>query len=191
MNKKLLFTVTLIISLGLFGCAKFFEKEPISEEGAMTQTELRAFFPNQTVSAGDTVYAPFNPKAIKRLDDKFAETLFDLGLTAKWRVGFDCNHFAALKMAVGQVMFVTDTFHKWKSSESVAIGEFWYVPRGNKPVLQVGENGEKTYLLTGHAINVVIVRENDKFVRKFLDIYSGKYMNLSETEIASAYLIKF
>lgn len=192
--KKILYVSLVTLSLLFFwGCAeKRIKSSPrIDIKETVYRADISNLFPGKFVSFGDNSYSLVNMAALDRWRSNFENVLFILGTPAKWRENFDCNRFSLFKMGVGQVMYFVDSFHTSNAAQSIAIGEFWYSPDGLPQKLVDIGNGQKILTKQGHAINVIITKENDKVVAKFVDIYTGKIMNLSVTEINSAYLIKF
>lgn len=143
----------------------------------ITPAELRELFPNTFVYVFDESYAPFNEDYLPKLHDEFLNTMSRLGLSSQWRLEFDCDSFATLKMGVAQALYTVHSFHDFNPPQSVAIGEVAY---------RVGGTGG------GHMINAIVVREKDGGLRvKYVDIYSGKIQELSGLEKMSIWYVGF
>lgn len=183
--KRLL--ITLFIFLFLIGCETGENTDPQGNvinghkigipNVILEQNSIRAALPTAYIIFGDEKYAPFNPYYRNEWHSKFVKTLFDLGLMAKWSDEFDCDSFAMLKAAVGQTLFAVHVFYESKTRQAVAVGEFWYLINGDKN--------------KAHAINVVIEMHNNAPIARFVDIYTGKYVELTPVEVKSAFFIRF
>lgn len=175
--KRFLF---ILLFLFLTGCGP---KQPdnvqsskIAATHEITQIQIKELFPGKYIVFNDEIYATFNPNYLVGWHNEFLKILDNLGLTSKWRTDFDCDSFAMLKAAVGQTLFPVHTFHDNKNAQNVAIGELWYIIEKSN---------------TGHAINVVIEEEDNKLIVKYVDIYTGHYLNLTEKEIKSIFFVRF
>lgn len=173
--KKFFYWSLLFWSLFLASCSPQPDKK-ISTPIEITRADVQKVFINQKIVFNDEIYCTFNPDYLQLWQDKFLEIMYKLGMTNKWSEDFDCDSYAMLKASIGQTLFPVQTFNDNKKAQNVAVGEYWYII-------------EKTG--TGHAINVVIVSENGKLQAKFVDIYTGKWMQLTDKEKTSAFFIRF
>lgn len=163
---------------GVAACSQFADSTPATTSVVLTQAQLRAHFPGQSVIVGDTSYVEVNPAFAAKWHDYTGSVMNLLGMASNWSAQFDCNRFANVKLAVIHIRFLVDTWHARNPGQGPACGEYWYLP-ANLPLV----NGQRQ----GHAILVTI--EGGR--RVFRDIYSSRELALSPAEVQSAFLIKF
>lgn len=121
---------------------------------------------------GDVAYATVRSTALPALYDNFRDVLSRQGLV-KWDERYDCNHFAALYVALAQTQFAVAAWHSTTPAQTLALAEVWFVPGGA---------GAK-----GHAI-VAAVTERGLL---FIEPQTGAEIQLNERERRSIYLCKW
>lgn len=183
MLKQIFFALSLLL-LASCGPQKEAPNAPTVSRGQIhvtnsriTPAELRALFAPMYIYVFDESYAPFNEGYLPALHTEFINTLSRLGLSNQWRPEFDCDSFATLKMGVAQALYTVQSFHDSQPAQSVAFGEVVYVIEKTK---------------TAHMLNVIVARENDGRLQvRYVDIYSGKIMELSDLEKKSITYVRF
>lgn len=155
----LLFTVYCVT-----GCSK--------REAALTNGDIRP--PAQLPSgfAGDTAYAVVRADALPALYENFSSVLSSQGLV-KWDGRYDCNHFAALYVALSQTKFTVAAWHSETKAQTLALCEVWY--------LQGGQPGK------GHAV-VGAMTESGMI---YIEPQNGQQVALTQSEINSVFLRKW
>lgn len=73
----------------------------------------------------DTAYAEVNPECLPDLYANFRDVLSRQGLV-KWDKKYDCNHFAALYVALAQARYTVAAWHSETDAQTLALAEVWY-----------------------------------------------------------------
>jgi hypothetical protein len=76
---------------------------------------------------GDDKYAEMQSSAVPALYENFRDMLSKQGLV-KWDARYDCNHFAALYVALAQSQFAVATWSSETKAQTLALAEIWYRP---------------------------------------------------------------
>jgi hypothetical protein len=136
-----------------------------------TGAQVRADVPGATL--GSLAYAEVNPAWLEWYYPKFRDDLSAgaYGIT-KWDGSFKCTAFTTLFVAEAQMTFFKQSFHSTVGAQSVALGEFWYMPAGST---------------VGHALVVALTPQG----RRFFEPQTGKWVTLTQAEVNSAFLRKF
>lgn len=103
----------------------------------------------------------------------FKKELFDKGVT-QWDAHFDCDKFAQYFTSLLQVAYYVANFYSWNTSESLAVGQLYYLIGGKQN--------------QGHAINI-IYKDDGGFL--FFEPQSGQFVALSDAELKSIFFVKF
>lgn len=146
------------------GCGK--------REAALTNGDIRTPAQLPAGFAGDTAYAVVRSDALPALYDNFISVLSSQGLV-KWDSRYDCNHFAALYVALSQTKFAVAAWHSETKAQTLALCEVWY--------LQGGRPGQ------GHAI-VGAYTERGMI---YIEPQTGQQVALTPAELNSIFLRKW
>lgn len=122
---------------------------------------------------GDEYYALVQSSALPGMHEDFKQVLFDQGGIQKWDRKYDCNHFAALYIALAQARWAVAAWQSDSAPQTLALAEFWYLPGGSGT--------------TGHAI---VAADTERGLI-FIEPQTGQSINLTEAEKRSAYLVKW
>lgn len=120
----------------------------------------------------DTAYAVVRVDALPLLNDTFRSVLFDVSRLSKWDARYDCNHFAALYIAVAQAKFAAAAWHSNTPAQTLALAEVWYRPDRST---------------TGHAIVAAVTDRG----LVYIEPQTGHTIVLSNTEDLSRYFTRW
>ena len=147
------------------GCGR--QEKALSTGKVMTSTEVRATLPGYV---GDTAYAVVRSTALPSLYDNFQTGLSREGLI-KWDARFDCNHFAALYVALAQARYAVAAWQSSTPAQSLALAEVWYHRDDGK----------------GHAIVAAITEHG----LQFIEPQTGAVITPSESERSNIYFCRW
>lgn len=177
--KSLFIILTIGVSLAaisiLGSCAKQKDGEPVIFSGkTFSQAEVRQNFSN-LIYCGKAQYAEINIDWLKWAYEDFRAELSQgrYGIT-DWSNRSQCTLFATSFESFCQRRFL---IHGWNSrfrTPQIAIGTIWYLPNPNDAQI-------------GHAINVALTTNG----RQWFDPQSGKFIKLTDEQIATIYFTKF
>jgi hypothetical protein len=148
----------------------FFSKPKPKADTGRVLNALDLMGAGATAPAGDVGYAEVNSAWLAGYYDSFRNSLFREGVV-KWDVRFDCNHFADTYAALAQLRFFVESFQSRTAAQTLAIGVVWYRP----------DKGG------GHAINCALTERG----LIYIEPQTGAEVTLSESEIASRFLVRF
>jgi hypothetical protein len=159
------FAVALAL-LMLAGCGR---QERALSTGAVTTA------PNLPLSGfkGDTAYATVQSTALPALYENFRDVLGKQGLV-KWDARFDCNHVAALYVALAQAKFTVAAWQSDTKAQTLALAEVWYVPATS--------DGK-----SGHAVVAALTERG----LLFIEPQNGREIQLNAAERRTIYLCKW
>ena len=158
------FIVLGLLALLPLGCSK--QERALSTGTVISSTTLSGF-------KGDSAYVLVQSSALPALYDNFRKALSDQGLV-RWDEKFDCNHFAALFIALSQAKYAVAAFQSNTKAQTLALGEVWYHP-------------DKAPAFAGHA--VVEARTEKGTV--WLEPQTGAVFQLTSTEHLSIYFTRW
>lgn len=151
---------------GLFatGCGK--QERALSTGEVVANAQLPSGF------KGDAAYAVVRSDALPLLYENFRSVLSSQGLV-KWDARYDCNHFAALYVALSQTQYAVAAWHSETKAQTLALAEVWFLRGGS---------GNK-----GHAI----VQARTELGDIYIEPQSGARLTLTPAELRSIYLRKW
>lgn len=114
--------ITALALLLVAGCAK--REQALSTGATIPAQDLLETRADRT---GSSHYAVVQSGALPDLYAGFRATLSRQGLV-RWDERFDCNHFAALYIALAQTRFAVAAWHSETPAQSLALAEVWYYP---------------------------------------------------------------
>ncbi len=127
------------------------------------------------IHAPDANYALFSLNYIKGEGyEKFKEWLFKRGILG-WRHTFDCDNYAEAFRVFLQIIHSKSQKGKEDNSkkQAVAIGVIWYERDGRG----------------GHAINIVVSKNEDELIVKFIEPQTGEELDLTDAEKESIFFL--
>jgi hypothetical protein len=157
------FILALAAALFLTSCGK--------KEASMTTGEVIASGSLAGLK-GDTAYAKVQSSALPVIYENFKAVLNQRGLV-KWDSRYDCNHFAALYIAIAQTDYAVAAWHSSTTAQTLALAELWYVPGG------IGNKG--------HAI----VQAETERGTLYIEPQNGQLLTLTAAELRTVYLRKW
>jgi hypothetical protein len=147
----------------------------------LTKSELidiineKALIHKGLINAPDATYSLYSLNYITGKGyNKFKNWLFKRGILG-WRYTFDCDNYAEAFRVFLQIVHTkaqkgkADNYRK----QAVAIGVIWYEKDG----------------WGGHAINLIVTKEEENLVVKFVEPQNGKVMELTQTELESIFFV--
>lgn len=166
--------IILFLFLFLGGCAPKQEtKELVFSDGKYTAAQLTTIILAKTgvlPILGDASYQFVDKNSIPSFYQSFKSELFNKGVT-RWENSFDCNRFSLYFAAKAQIEYFSQSFHSFGRAEGVGIGEVYYIDD----------------VLGFHAINIILCDG----LLVFFEPQTGRFRNLSTTEIKNIRFIKF
>jgi hypothetical protein len=162
------------LALALICAWAFFVNACSKREAQLSTGEVLAAAQVQQILpgfAGDTAYATVRSEGLPVLYQNFRDVLNKQGLV-HWDSRYDCNHFAALFVALSQAKYTVAAWHGNTKAQTLALAEVWYRPGAGAG---------------GHAI-VAAVTERGLL---FLEPQTGKEIPLTAAERRTIYLCKW
>jgi|TARA_R100000963_G_C4595185_1_gene70924 hypothetical protein len=127
------------------------------------------------INAPDANYSLFSSNYVTGEGyDKFKEWLFRRGILG-WRHTFDCDNYAEAFRVFLQIVHSKAQKGKTDNSrkQAVAVGVIWYERDGRG----------------GHAINLIVTKDGENLVVKFVEPQDGNIIELSQTERESIFFV--
>lgn len=153
------------------GCARK-SGEPVMFTGkTLTQADVRGAA-GAFSFCGKLQYAEVNSAwLIWAYDDFRAELSAGAYGVVKWDNRAECTFFATSFEAFCQKRYFAQAFHARIPAPGIAVGTIWYTPAAGD----------------GHAVNVVLTERG----RQIFEPQTGKFLDLTQEQFASAYFRKF
>jgi hypothetical protein len=170
-------TLALVLAIALAaagGCARK-SGEPVMFTGkTLAQADVIAAAGglSSPTFCGKLQYAEVNSAWLAWAYDDFrAELSAGQFGVVKWDDRAECTFFASSFEVFCQKRYFAQAFHSAIPAPGIAVGTMWFVPGTGQ----------------GHAINLVLTETG----RRFFEPQTGKFLDLTPAQIASAYYRKF
>jgi hypothetical protein len=162
----MLLTLVCVWAFFVNACSK--RETQLSTGAVLAAAQVQQILPG---FAGDTAYATVQSSGLPEIYQNFRAVLNQQGLV-KWDERYDCNHFAALYVALAQSQYTVAAWHSNTKAQTLALAEVWYRPGAGA---------------VGHAI-VAAVTERGLL---FLEPQNGQEISLTAAERRTIYLCKW
>lgn len=171
-GKKSLLVLLLLVSLfGVFSCARDSGEPRIFTGKTLTRNEILS--KTAVTNFGKFNYAEVNSEWLKWCYPKFKSKIGEGSFgVLNWDDKSQCTYFTTAFEEFAQRTYFAHAFHDFIKAPGIAVAAFWYNP---------APTGD------GHAL-ILVFTENG---RQFFEPQTGKFLQLTNEQIKSAYLIKF
>lgn len=131
--------VAVATAIALISCSKVKDDDPAR---IVPKSEIAGW-------NGSDFYQEISFDSLPKLHAVYREALSDLGLPkARWDEKLDCNQLADAYIAVNQVKFLVDNWHRETKAQGLALGVVWFKRRDGQyhAVVEARMDGKTVYI---------------------------------------------